>query len=163
MSAFAARSLALAASLAASLAAASALAAPTASSGAFHEVHAYWSNGELPKQFKLDITITVDGDTVSYRGVNSTDRTHPHVATWSGKADGQLRAFDGGYFDHMALRAVAPDEYLIEKYREGVLVVGEFWRYVASRDEWVRHGVVARAAADGTSKSYIERFARSKP
>ncbi|WP_293971715.1 hypothetical protein [Sphingomonas sp.] len=144
------------------LAAAPALAAPGKSSGDFEESHAYWSNGQLPATFHLTITMTVDGDTVSYRGVNSTDRDHPHVATWSGKLDGKRYAFDGGYFDHMALMKTGPDEFMIEKYRNGDLVVGEFWRYTAEGDEWVRHGVVARAAADGTSKSYIETFRRTK-
>lgn len=142
--------------------AAPALATPAKSSGDFEEVHAYWSNGQLPATFHLAITMTVDGDKVSYRGVNSTDKDHPHLATWSGVTDGKRYAFDGGYFDHMALMKTGPDEFMIEKYRNGDLVVGEFWRYDAAGDEWVRHGVVARAAADGTSKSYIEVFKRKK-
>jgi hypothetical protein len=140
----------------------SALAAPAKSSGDFEEAHAYWSNGQLPATFHLAITMTVDGDKVSYRGVNSTDKANPHLAVWSGTLDGKKYAFDGGYFDHMALMKTGPDEFMIEKYRNGDLVVGEFWRYDSEGDEWVRHGVVARAAADGTSKSYIEVFKRKK-
>jgi hypothetical protein len=146
----------------AGLLSAPALAAPAASSGDFDEAHAYWSNGQLPATFHLAITMTVDGDKVSYRGVNSTNKDHPVVATWSGTIDGQKYAFDGGYFDYMALMKTGPDEFLLEKYRKGDLVVGEFWRFDPQGDEWIRHGVVARAAADGTSKSYIEIFKRKK-
>lgn len=139
-----------------------AYAAPSKSSGDFEETHAYWSNGKLPATFHLSITISVDGDLMTYRGVNSTDPEHPHIAEWSGKLDGQLYPFDGGYFDHMKLLKMGPNEYLIEKYRDGALVVGEFWNYLPEEDKWVRHGVVARAAADGTSKAYIEEFSRVK-
>ncbi|MCW4460916.1 hypothetical protein OK349_04300 [Sphingomonas sp. BT-65] len=129
--------------------------------GTFEETGAYWSNGELPKSFKLRITMTVEGDTLRYHGENTTDPAKPIVSDWSGKADGKVYPFNGGYFDQMAIHKVYEDQYLVEKYRGGELVIGEFWRFVPKTDQWIRHGVVAKSILPNGTKTYIEYFKRA--
>lgn len=131
-------------------------------SGTFEETGAYWSNGELPKDFKLTMTMTVDGDMLRYHGVNTTDASKPVVTDWSGKIDGKIYPFDGGYFDHLAIHKIYDDQYLVEKYRDGGLVIGEFWRFVPKTDQWIRHGVVAKSIVPNGTKTYVEYFQRVK-
>lgn len=129
-------------------------------SGTFTERHAYWNDG-IPADFKIDMTITVGKDSLTYRGVNTTDPANPVVTEFSGKFDGIIRPFVGRHFDHLAIHKLHDDEFLVEKYGGGQVVIGEFWRYAADTDEWIRHGVVARMP-NGKSRTYVEYFRRKK-
>lgn len=131
-------------------------------SGTFEEAGAYWSNGDLPKAFKLEITMTVSGDTLSYHGVNSTDPANPLIADWSAKTDGKKYPSADKHFDEIAVHKIYEDHYLIEKYRDGGLVVGEFWRFISKSDQWIRHGVVAKSLVANGTKTYVEYFKRAK-
>lgn len=128
----------------------------------------YWSNGKLPANFHIAVSIEIGNGMLSYDGVNTSTAAGEakpadpkgHVTAFSGPIDGQIHPSKGPYWDHLAIREIDTDEYLVEKYRDGALVVGEFLKFSADGRTMIRHGVVARAAADGTSKAYVEYFTR---
>lgn len=126
----------------------------------------YWSNGKLPENLQITVRIEIGDGKLLYEGVNTTlVKGEPapadnkgHVTAFSGPIDGKVHESKGPYWDHLSIREIDDDEYLVEKYRDGALVVGEFLKFSPDAKQMIRHGVVARAAADGTSKAYVEYF-----
>ena len=126
----------------------------------------YWSNGKLPENLKITVRIEIGKGQLLYEGLNTTQvKGEPapadnkgHVTAFSGPIDGKIHESKGAYWDHLSIREIDDNEYLVEKYRDGVLVVGEFLKFSPDASLMIRHGVVARAAADGTTKAYVEYF-----
>ncbi|MCW4460917.1 hypothetical protein OK349_04305 [Sphingomonas sp. BT-65] len=135
-------------------------ASPQRMSGAFSERQVYFNDG-APPTLKIDMEIKVDKDTLTYRGVNTMDPANPIITEFSGKFDGKVRPYVGRHFDHLAIHKLHHDEFLVEKYQDGQVVIGEFWRYAADTDEWIRHGVVAKMPG-GKTRTYVEYYRRQK-
>ncbi|MBB5684781.1 hypothetical protein [Sphingobium boeckii] len=129
-------------------------------SGTFSEREATWNDG-APDGFKLNMTIVVSEDSLTYRGVNVTDPAKPIVTEWSGKFDGVSRPLVGRHFDHLAVSKLHEDEFMVQKLEGDLATIVEFWRYVEETDEWIRHGVVPKLE-NGKPRIYVEYFRRTK-
>ncbi len=116
-----------------------------------------WSNGELPPNMSLTIRLNVNGDELTYKSVNDTNKEKPVGSSYTVKLDGRPYPFPGSTrYNQVAVRKIASDELEILELKDGDVIVGAIWLFSADGKHMKRWGV--GKAPDGKSKAYVEYF-----
>lgn len=129
-------------------------------SGAFRLVveKSSWSNGKLPPDMRLEITLDINGDDFEYHAVNTTwSVENPYRVDFKAVVDGTPYPSTGSGIDSVALTRLLPDEYQLNKTLEGAITACEYWRFVEDGNGLIKHGSMLQ---DGAIMAYVEYFAR---
>ncbi|WP_374569756.1 hypothetical protein [Phenylobacterium sp.] len=119
----------------------------------------YWSNGQLPKDFKLTLNLKFGDNRLQYHSVNTTRPDKPFLTDYETSLDGKPNPFTGQpRFDQISVTRLGPDEFQILKLKGGDVIIGEFWTFSADGKTLVRRGVAK--SPEGISKAYQETFIR---
>lgn len=123
------------------------------------ESQSYWSDGKLPKGFKLTITLKFGDNKLEYHSINSTMADKPFLTDYLTTLDGTISQFDNqDRFNQVSVKQLGPDEFQILKMKDGDVIVGEFWTFRPDGKTLVRRGV--GKSPQGISKAYQESFVR---
>lgn len=122
------------------------------------EEKSYWSDGKLPKGFKLTITLKFGDNRLEYHSVNTTGGRE-FKTDYLTTLDGAISAFENqDRFNQVSVKQLGPDEFQILKLKDGDVIVGEFWTFRPDGKTLVRRGV--GKSPEGRSKAYQETFVR---
>lgn len=117
----------------------------------------YWSDGKLPKGFKLTINLTFGDNRLEYHSVNTTRPETPFKTDYETSLDGKVNPFaEQARFNQISVTQLGPDEFQILKMKDGDVIVGEFWTFSPDGKKLVRRGV--GKSPEGVSKAYQETF-----
>jgi hypothetical protein len=144
------------------LAAGPAAAAP-GHSGAWHSVEAksYWSDGQFPKGFSLEIDVTFSDNKVVYHSANDTDKTKVGGLDFTTTLDGKPSPVEHqARFNQISVKQLGPDQLEILEMKDGDVVVGAVWIFSKDGKSFSRWGV--GKSPDGKSKAFNEYFQRMK-
>lgn len=123
------------------------------------ESRSYWSDGKLPKGFKLTINLKFGDNKLEYHSVNTTQPDKPFKTDYLTSLDGVPAIFDNqDRFNQVSVKQLGPDEFQILKMKDGDVIVGEFWTFRPDGKTLVRRGV--GKSPQGVSKAYQETFVR---
>ena len=137
----------------------SALAGPHDGSWTSTDEGTYWSDGKLPKGFKLTINLKFSDNKLDYHSVNTTQPDKPMPTDYVTTLDGTVAPFAGQQrFNQVSVKQLGPDEFQILKMKDGDVIVGEFWFFRPDGKTLVRRGV--GKSPEGISKAYQETFKR---
>jgi hypothetical protein len=122
------------------------------------EEKSYWSDGKLPKGFKLTINLTFGDNKLEYHSVNTTGGRE-FKTDYLTTLDGTPTVFENQErFNQVSVKQLGPDEFQILKMKDGDVIVGEFWTFRPDGKTLVRRGV--GKSPEGKSKAYQETFVR---
>ena len=122
------------------------------------EEKSYWSDGNLPKGFKLTINLKFGDNKLEYHSVNTTGGRE-FKTDYLTSLDGTPAVFkDQARFNQVSVKQLGPDEFQILKMKDGDVIVGEFWTFRPDGKTLVRRGV--GKSPEGRSKAYQETFVR---
>lgn len=151
----------LALGLAAAVLALTATSAQAASphDGAWQSVHegSYWSDGKLPANFKLTVTLKFEPNKLTYHSENTTQPDKPYISDHVTTLDGTPAPFPNQQrFNQVSVKQTGPNDIAILKMKDGDVIAGEFWTFSADGKTAVRRGV--GKSPEGISKAYEEHF-----
>lgn len=122
------------------------------------EEKSYWSDGKLPKGFKLTINLKFGDNKLEYHSVNTTGGRE-FKTDYLTTLDGTPTVFENqDRFNQVSVKQLGPDEFQILKMKDGDVIVGEFWTFRPDGKTLVRRGV--GKSPEGKSKAYQETFVR---
>jgi hypothetical protein len=122
------------------------------------EEKSYWSDGKLPKGFKLTINLKFGDNKLEYHSVNTTGGRE-FKTDYLTSLDGTPATFENqDRFNQVSVKQLGPDEFQILKMKDGDVIVGEFWTFRPDGKTLVRRGV--GKSPEGRSKAYQETFVR---
>jgi hypothetical protein len=123
------------------------------------EEKSYWSDGKLPKGFKLTINLLFGDNKLEYHSVNSTQPGKDFKTDYLTTLDGTPTLFENQErFNQVSVKQLGADEFQILKMKDGDVIVGEFWTFRPDGKTLVRRGV--GKSPEGKSKAYQETFVR---
>ncbi|CAN7606070.1 hypothetical protein LJR225_004591 [Phenylobacterium sp. LjRoot225] len=123
------------------------------------ESQSYWSDGKLPKGFKLTINLAFGDNKLEYHSVNTTMPGKEFKTDYLTTLDGTPAIFENqDRFNQVSVKQLGPDEFQILKMKDGDVIVGEFWTFRPDGKTLVRRGV--GKSPEGRSKAYQETFVR---
>ena len=138
-------------------------AAQTGHSGHWHSVEAksYWSDGQFPKGFSLEIDVTFADNKVVYHSANDTDKSKVGGLDFTAPLDGKAVPVEHqARFNQIAVKQLGPDQLEILEMKDGDVVVGSVWTFSKDGKSFFRWGV--GKAPDGKSKAFNEYFQKMK-
>lgn len=119
----------------------------------------YWSTGDFPKDFSLQIDLKFEGDKVIYHSVNDTDKTKVGVLDFTAPLDGSVHPIAGqSRYNQVAVKRTGPDDLAIFQLKDGDVIVASFYTFAKDGKTFVRRGV--GKSAEGKSKAYEEVFVK---
>ncbi len=123
------------------------------------ESKSMWSDGQLPKGFKLVITLKFGPNKLEYHGVNTTGTGKPYVTDHVTTLDGTVAPFENQTrFNQVSVTQTGPDDMQILKMKDGDVIAGEFWTFSKDGKTAIRRGV--GKSPEGKSKAYQETFVK---
>ena len=119
----------------------------------------FWSNGKLPKDFKLAVNMKFSNNKLEYHSVNTTVPEKPYVSDHVTTLDGTPTVFSNQpRFNQVSVLQTGPDDLQILKMKDGDVVAGEFWTFSPDGKTAIRRGV--GKDPENHSHAYQEVFAR---
>ncbi len=140
---------------------ATAAAAQSDHSGSWHaiEERSSWSDGAFPKGFSLTIDLKFEGDKLIYHSENDTNKDAVQKLDWTAPLDGTIAPVVGQpRFNQVSVKPLGPNQYQFLELKDGDVIVGAIWTFLADKKTVVRWGVGKSPA--GVSRAFIEYFAR---
>lgn len=128
--------------------------------GAWESVVAksFWSDGKLPKDFKLTVNMKFSDNKLEYHSVNTTMPDKPYISDHVTTLDGVPTVFaDQARFNQVAVLQTGPNDLQILKMKDGDVIAGEFWTFSPDGKMAIRRGVGKNP--EGHSHAYQEVFA----
>jgi hypothetical protein len=112
-----------------------------------NEAKSFWSNGELPKGFKLKIEMTFSANKLVYHAVNTTNPAKPYINDFESTLDDAVGPLhDNPRFNEIRILQLGPDSFQVLEQKDGDVIVGQHWEF----------------SKDGKSKAFLEWFDRVK-
>ena len=121
------------------------------------EDKSYWSDGKLPKGFKLTINLLFGDNKLEYHSVNTTRPGTEFKTDYLTTLDGTPTLFENQErFNQVSVKQLGPDEFQILKMKDGDVIAGEFWTFSVDGKTAVRRGIGKNP--EGKSHAYQEHF-----
>lgn len=147
------------------LAATPALATPARESGTWRidASRSSFSDGTFPPNMSLTIDMTLRDTRIVYSSVNDTNKDRPPMLTnWEASLDGMVGPLnESARFNQISVLRLNPMEYRVLKMKDGDVIVGEFWTFMADERTLLRRGVCKNM--QGRSRAFEEYFLRIGP
>ena len=119
----------------------------------------YWSTGDFPKDFSLQIDMRFEGDKVVYHSVNDTDKAKVGVLDFTAPLDGSVHPIAGqARYNQVSVKRTGPDDLAIIQLKDGDVIVASFYTFARDGKSFVRRGV--GKSPEGKSKAYEETFVK---
>lgn len=119
----------------------------------------FWSDGKLPHDFKLTVSLKFGPNHLEYHSVNTTQPDKPYVSDHVTTLDGTVAPFPNQVrFNQVSVLQTGPDDIQILKMKDGDVIAGEFWTFSPDGKTAIRRGV--GKSPEGVSKAYQEHFVK---
>lgn len=119
----------------------------------------YWSTGDFPKTFSLQIDMAFSANELKYHSVNDSDPAKVGVLDFVSPTDGQVRPIEGQTrYNQVSVKWTGPDDLEILQLKDGDVIVASFYTFSRDGKSFVRRGV--GKSPEGKSKAYQEYFVK---
>lgn len=117
-----------------------------------------WSDGKLPKNMSLVITMSFKGDEVTYHSVNDTDKAHPPaLVDYTAKLDWKPVPLAGAArYNQAAVRMLSATQIEVMEMKDNNVIVYAIYDLMPGGKRFARRGMAI--SADGSSHEYEEFF-----
>lgn len=122
----------------------------------------YWTDGKMPPNMSLTVSVHIDGDSLDYDSLNDTHPNAPMRLRYRVSLDGKPQPLPGkgasDRYNAVAVSRLDGQDLQLLKLKDDDVIVGEFWSVSADGRHLQRRGV--GKSAQGKSKAFVEYFER---
>ena len=117
-----------------------------------------WSDGKFPKNMSLTITMSFQGDVVTYHSVNDTSKERPpSLVDYTARMDWKPAPLQGAArYDKVSVRMLSATQMEVIELKDNNVIVHAIYDLMPGGKRFARRGMAI--SVDGSSHEYEEFF-----